>query len=168
MSDEELTTILENSDEVTSDDPTPSDTKSYCSISDVTLLFGNISDDVTDEVVSRAIANSTAWIEANLKRNYVPIPTKNVAALNTVAVYHSASDIYLSLSQGEDDFLTQYDTWFNKAQTLLDEYIEAYLNSEADESDLVEHQIVKHSHALTYQQKKANRSRRRGPFGWQR
>ena len=156
------------SNEVTQDDAsedptqevptdTPSDTtelKTYCTVEDVTSLFPNFSDDITDETVARAIHNSTAWIESNLKNKYVPIPTDNVHALNTVAIYHSASDIYLSMSQGVDDFLAQYDTWFQKAQSLLEEYIEAYLNSEAEAEDLIAHQMVKHSHGRTYNQKR--------------
>ncbi len=37
---------------------------------------------------------------------------------------------------------------------LLDDYIKAYLNSEADPSDLVAHQQVKHRKGLTYNQKR--------------
>jgi len=58
-----------------------------------------------------------------------------------------------------DELPVQYDVWFNKAQGLLDDYIESYLNSEAEEEDLVAHQMVKHSHGLTYQQKRFRRPR---------
>ena len=127
---------------------------SYCTKDDVNSMFGDISDDISDEMFTTVIDNSTAWIESNLKRNFVPIPTGAPQALKTVAIYHSASDIYLSLSQGSDDFMVQYDTWFNKAQTLLDDYIDAYLNADAGEDDKVNHQMVKHSHGLTYNQKR--------------
>ena len=128
----------------------------YCTKEEVNSLFGDISDDITDEMFNTALDNSTAWIEANLKRNYVPIPTTNPNALRTVAIYHSASDIILSLYHG-DELPVQYDVWFNKAQGLLDDYIESYLNSEAEEEDLVAHQMVKHSHGRTYQQKRHRR-----------
>lgn len=128
----------------------------YCTKEEVNSLFGDISDDITDEMFNTALDNSTAWIEANLKRNYVPIPTDNPNALRTVAIYHSASDIILSLYHG-DELPVQYDVWFNKAQGLLDDYIESYLNSEAEEEDLVAHQMVKHSHGRTYQQKRHRR-----------
>ena len=131
----------------------------YCTKEEVNSLFGDISGDITDEMFNTALDNSTAWIEANLKRNYVPILTTNPNALRTVAIYHSASDIILSLYHG-DELPVQYDVWFNKAQGLLDDYIESYLNSEADEDDLVAHQMVKHSHGLTYRQKR----RRKGGF----
>ena len=134
----------------------------YCTKSDVNSLFGDISDQVPDEMFTTAIGNSTAWIEANLKRHYVPIPTNVPSALKTVAIYHSASDIILSLYHG-DELPVQYDVWFKKAQDLLDDYISEYLNSEADPSDLVAHQQVKHSKGLTYNQKRG-RGRRR----WQR
>ena len=128
----------------------------YCTKEEVNSLFGDISDDITDEMFNTALDNSTAWIEANLKRNYVPIPTDNPNALRTVAIYHSASDIILSLYHG-DELPVQYDVWFNKAQGLLDDYIESYLNSEAETDDLVAHQMVKHSHGRTYQQKRHRR-----------
>ena len=165
MSDEE---IIDTSDgeETTSQDvseETPSDDTlitQYCTISDVNSMFGDISDEVTSEMFNTAINNSTAWIESNLKRNYVPIPTSHPQALKTVAVYHSASDILLSLYH-VDDLPVQYDVWFNKAQSLLDDYIESYLNSEATEEELTAHQMVKHSNAMTY-------SQRRGRSRWVR
>lgn len=169
MSDEEINDTLENSDEVTQDTEnqdvsaeTPSDdtTNQYCTINDVNSMFGDISDEVTTDMFNTAINNATAWIEANLKRNYVPIPTEHPQALKTVAVYHSASDILLTLYHG-DDLPVQYDVWFNKAQSLLDDYIESYLNADAEEEELMKHQMVKHSHSQTYNQK-------RGRYGWGR
>ena len=134
----------------TSSDDTPN---TYCTVDDVNSMFGDISDEVSTEMFNTAIGNATTWIEANLKRNYVPIPTEHVQALKTVAIYHSASDILLTLYHG-DDLPIQYDVWFNKAQSLLDDYIEAYLNSEAEDTDLYEHQMVRHSHAQTYNQRR--------------
>ena len=145
-----------SSDETTTpSDPTP--ITQYCTITDVNSMFGDISDEVTTEMFNTAINNSTTWIEANLKRNYVPIPTTNVNALRTVAIYHSASDILLTLYHG-DSLPVQYDVWFNKAQSLLEDYIDAYNHSEAEEEDLVAHQMVKHSHGRTYNQKRGRRS----------
>jgi len=137
---------------------------SYCTTEEVNSLFGDISDDIPDEMFETAIQNSKVWIESNLKRNYVPIPTESVEALKTVAIYHSASDIVLSLYQGNDDLPVQYDIWFQKAQTLLDEYIEAYLNNDAENSDLIEHQCVKSRRAKTYNEKRG----RRGVRQWVR
>ena len=131
---------------------------SYCTIDDVNSLFGDISDEVTDELFTTAINNSATWIEANLKRNYVPIPTCNVEVLRTVAIYHSASDILLSLYHG-DDLPVQYDIWFQKAQSLLDDYIDSYLNSDATEEEKSDNQMVKHSKGLTYNQKRRGRKR---------
>lgn len=125
----------------------------YCTKNDVNSMFGDISDSVSDDMFTTAINNASTWIEANLKRNYVPIPTTNVGALKTVAIYHAASDILLTLYHG-DDLPVQYDVWFQKAQSLLDDYIDAYLNSEAEEEDLVAHQMVKHSHGQTYNQRR--------------
>ena len=70
---------------------------SYCSKTDVNTLFGDISDEISDAMFSTVIANSDAWIDANLKRNYLPIPTTVPSALKTAAIYYSASDILLPL-----------------------------------------------------------------------
>ena len=131
---------------------------SYCTKTDVNSMFGDISDEVSDEMFTTAINNSTTWIEANLKRNYVPIPTSNVEVLKTVAIYHASSDILLSLYHG-DELPVQYDVWFNKAQSLLDDYIDSYLNSDATEEEKADNQMVKHSKGLTYNQKRRRRGR---------
>ena len=130
----------------------------YCTKQDVNNLFGDVSDDIPDDMFTTAIGNSTAWIEANLKRHYVPIPTNVPSALKTVAIYHSASDIILSLYHG-DELPVQYDVWFQKAQDLLDDYIDGYLNSEAEEEELAKIQRVKHSKGITYNQRRGRRRR---------
>ena len=147
---------------------------SYCTQSEINSLFGDISDDISQELFTTVIDNSTSWIYSNLKRAYVPVPTITVetenvtiqgttttvynlinvpSGLRTAAIYYAASDILLSLYHGEE-LPVQYDVWFNKAQQLLNDYIEAYKNTEAEEADLVKHQIVKHSKGLTYNQKR--------------
>lgn len=147
---------------------------SYCTKSEVNSLFGDISDDISDDMFTTVIANSTAWIDSTLKRNYVPIPTvtletETVTAqgtstvvnnlitvpegLRTAAIYYAASDILLSLYHG-DELPVQYDVWFKKAQQLLEDYIEAYKHTEAEEAELVKQQSVKHSKSLTYNQKR--------------
>ena len=63
----------------------------------------------------------------------------DITVLRTAAIYYSASDILLSLYHG-DELPVQYDVWFQKAQTFLEAYIDAYLNSEASEEDLMKHQ----------------------------
>ena len=154
---------------------------SYCTKEEVNSLFGDISDDITDEMFTTVITNSTSWIDSNLKKSYVPLPSVTIELVNkdgsttvvetmssttatynlinvpdglrTAAIYYAASDILLSLYHG-DQLPVQYDVWFNKAQGLLTDYINSYLNSEADVADLVKHQMVKHSHGLTYNQKR--------------
>lgn len=132
----------------------------YCTQKEVNSLFGDISDDVSDEMFATVIQNSTAWIDSNLKRNYVPIPTENVNALRTAAIYYSASDILLSLYHG-DEMPVQYDIWFQKAQGLLEDYIDAYLNGDIANETANAIQKVKHSHARTYNQKRGRRGIRR-------
>lgn len=197
MSDEELIDELVSDDEnvsddtTSSDDPTPTPTPgAYCTREDVNSLFGDISDDVTDELFVTAINNGTAWINSNLTRRYVPIPNveqetiitgdvsistgtnvsvetgsglninkdSDITVLKTAAIYYSASDILLSLYHG-DEFPAQYDVWFQKAESFLEAYIDSYLNSEAEEADLLAHQVVGHSKSMTYNQKRCRRQR---------
>ena len=131
---------------------------SYCTTTEINNLFGDISDQVSNDLLTLAQANGEAWIEANLKKHYLPIPTSNPKALKTANIYYSASDILLSLYHG-DELPVQYDVWFNKAQSLLDDYITAAVNGEeSDETiDAVELQMVKHSHGLTYNEKRRQR-----------
>lgn len=125
---------------------------SYCTKNDINALFGDISDDISDEMFSTVIDNCTAWIESNLKRHYVPIPTSHPQALKTIAIYYGASDILLSLYHGEE-LPVQYDIWFQKAQDLLDAYIEEALkNGTGDEEDglLGDAHNVKYSKSQPY------------------
>ena len=126
----------------------------YCSKDDVNNLFGDISDDISDEMFTTVLNNSTAWIESNLKRHYVPIPTEHPQALKTIAIYHSASDILLSLYHGEE-LPVQYDIWFQKAQDLLDAYIEDQLNNTDDSEVTSKIRTVAYSKSRPY--KRGNR-----------
>ena len=125
---------------------------SYCTKNDINALFGDISDDISDEMFSTVIDNCTAWIESNLKRHYVPIPTSHPQALKTIAIYYGASDIILSLYHGEE-LPVQYDIWFQKAQDLLDAYIEEALKNPTEETEdglLGDAHIVKYSKSQPY------------------
>lgn len=124
----------------------------YCTIEEVTALFGNLPDDTDEDMVEVAINNSTAWIDANLKRHYLPIPTDNPQALKTVSIYHSASDVILNLYQGVD-LPVQYDTWFNKAQDLLEEYIGAETGNTDDASILSNNSTVGYKKGKGYTRK---------------
>ena len=111
----------------------------------------------TETETTESITESTSQHTQTIQYNLINVPS----GLKTAAIYYSASDILLSLYHG-DELPVQYDIWFQKAQTLLDDYIEAYLHADADEADLVAHQMVKHSKGLTYNQK------RRMRCGWVR
>ena len=136
----------------------------YCTSDDVLALFEDISDNPSESLLKVVIDNTEAWIESNLKRHYVPIPVTIPQTLKTIAIYYAASDILMSLYHGEE-YQSLMDYWFNKAQDLLEDYIDAYLNSEelaAETADAI--QKVKHSHGHTYNEKR----HRRGVRGWVR
>jgi len=128
-------------------------TGKYCDSADVLALFEDISDDPSRALLGVAIDNTEAWIESNLKRHYVPIPTSIPQTLKTVAIYYASSDILMSLYHGED-YQSLMDYWFNKAQDLLDAYIDEYLNSDATPEEKVENQMVAHSKSQTYNQRR--------------
>lgn len=141
----------------------PAYTGKYCNSDNVLALFEDISDDPSSNLLKVAIDNTEAWIESNLKRHYVPIPVTITQTLKTIAIYYASSDILMSLYHGEE-YQSLMDYWFNKAQDLLDAYIDEYLNSEATLEEMVSNQMVKHSHAKTYNQKR----HRRGVRQWVR
>ena len=176
MSDEQL----DIEETVIEDDPTPN---AYCEIAEVKSLCANLSDTPSEQLLVTAVNNSTAWINTNLNKSKVPIPIRTVIneddsllefteisaqdnklvndesdlnTLRTAAIYYAASDIILVLYQGEK-LPDVFDTWFQKAQSFLEAYIEAYWNSKAEEQELLNNQIVKHRNALTYNQKRPYR-----------
>ena len=128
-------------------------TGKYCDSNSVLALFEDISDEPSEALLTVAIDNTEAWIESNLKRHYVPIPVEIPQTLKTIAIYYASSDILMSLYHGEE-YQNLMDYWFEKAQDLLDAYIEEYLNSEATPEEQNAIQMVKHSHALTYNQRR--------------
>lgn len=128
-------------------------TGKYTDSNSVLALFEDISDDPPEQLLTVTIDNTEAWIESNLKRHYVPIPTDIPQTLKTIAIYYASSDILMSLYHGEE-YQSLMDYWFNKAQDLLDAYIEEYLNSEATPEEQNAIQMVKHSHAMTYNQRR--------------
>lgn len=139
----------------TEEENTPAYTGKYCDSDNVLALFEDISDDPSSALLTVAIDNTEAWIESNLKRHYVPIPEEvNIPqTLKTIAIYYASSDILMSLYHGED-YQNLMDYWFEKAQDLLDDYINAYLNSDASEEEKEEIQMVAHSQAQTYNKKR--------------
>ena len=120
-------------------------TGKYTDSNNVLALFGDIPDDPTDNLLIVAIDNTEAWID---------IPQ----TLKTIAIYYASSDILMSLYHGEE-YQSLMDYWFNKAQDLLDAYIEEYLNSEATPEEQFNNQMVKHSHSQTYNQRRGRGQR---------
>ena len=128
-------------------------TGKYTDSNSVLALFEDISDEPSDALLTVAIDNTEAWIESNLKRHYVPIPVDIPQTLKTIAIYYASSDILMSLYHGEE-YKNLMDYWFEKAQDLLDAYIEEYLNSEATSEEKQNNQMVKHSHAQSYNERR--------------
>ena len=125
----------------------------YCNSNDVLALFEDISDDPSEALLNVSIDNTEAWIESNLKKHYVPIPVDIPQTLKTIAIYYAASDILMSLYHGEE-YESLMDYWFNKAQELLQDYIDAFLHAEATDEELDKINMVKHSHSRTYNERR--------------
>ena len=157
MTDEEETIVeetpVEQVETPTDDEPTPAYTGKYCNSDDVLALFEDISDNPSNALLTVAIDNTEAWIESNLKRHYVPIPVTIPQSLKTIAIYYASSDILMSLYHGEE-YQSLMDYWFNKAQDLIDDYIDAYLNADATEEEKTNAQMVAHSHSQTYSERR--------------
>ena len=136
----------------------PAYTGKYCNSDDVLALFGDISDTPNDALLERVIKDSEAWIDTRLRANNPPVPIPSTApdSFETIAVYHSASDILMVLYHGEE-YQTQYNYWFNNAQDLLDDYINEYLRNDAEEDELDKINMVKHSKAMSYNEKRRRR-----------
>lgn len=139
----------------------------YASISDVEPYIKFISDTPNMDLKQAVLDNSDSWINSRLLSNSLPIwkleknkitPCEPVPGLlKTAAVYYAASDIILSLYNGEE-MPTQYDTYFNKAESMLNAYIEQ-MTRELQATELKDQNIVKHSHAPTYFQRKGRKRR---------
>ena len=143
-----------STDDTPSDDPTPLPI-TYCTVEDITNLFGdNVSDTIETNLISTAIHNATGWIHGRLRAKQVPLPdsTNYSSTIHTIAVYYAASDCYGALFNG-DDYQINFDMWYIKAKELLDDYIDAYWNTCAEEDEQVAHSMVRHSHGLTYNQR---------------
>lgn len=146
---------------------TPSDNTStpqpitYCTVEDITNLFGDaVSDTIETDLIDTAISNATGWIHGRLRAKQVPLPDplNYSSTIHTVAVYYTASDCYGALFNGED-YQVNFDMWYIKAKELLDDYIDAYWNTCAEEEEQVEHCVVRHSRGLTYDEKRRRRTR---------
>lgn len=160
----------------------------YAIQSDVEPLIKFISDDASTDLYNRVLANADSWVNARLLSNSLSIWTSTIETveeetvvngetitqttnvetiqpadkpipdlLKTAAVYYAASDIILALYNGEE-MPTQYDTYFNKAETMLDAYI-TQMKKELAETDLKKYNPVKHSKGPSYYQRKHRRPR---------
>jgi hypothetical protein len=153
----------------------------YAIQSDVEPLVKFISDDASTELYTRVLLNADSWVNARLLSNSLHIwtsvsslveteetvngETTTVTStvttiepetpipdlLKTAAVYYAASDIILALYNGEE-MPTQYDTYFNKAETMLDAYIQQ-MKEELKNTELKSKNIVRHSKSQSYNQR---------------
>ena len=132
----------------------------YASQSDVEPLIKFISDTASTELYDSVLLNADSWVNARLLSNSLKtfdIVDDTPDLLRTAAVYYAASDIILALYNGEE-MPTQYDTYFNKAEAMLEAYI-TQMKTELAESDLKKFNPVKHSKSQSYYQRKHRRPR---------
>ncbi len=130
----------------------------YAQINDVKPYIQFISDNPTQELLESVLQKSDSWINARLSSNSLktwklgscikPVP----GLLRDAAVYYAVSDIILALYNGED-MPTQYDTYFNKAELLVNAYIKEQTDLLAD-TELKEKNVCRWSKTPTYYQQK--------------
>jgi len=132
----------------------------YASQDDVEPLIKFIADDASDDLYQRVLDNADSWVNARLLSNSLHIWTKDTekaipGLLSTAAIYYAASDIILALYNGEE-MPTQYDSYFNKAETMLNAYI-AQMQEELKNTELKGKNVVRHSKSRSYYQRKGRR-----------
>ena len=130
----------------------------YCTQSDVEPLVKFIDDEASNDLYMSVCDKADSWINSRLISNSLrtfELTDDIPDLLTTAASYYSVSDIVLVLYQGED-LQTQYDVWFQKAESMLESYITQQKKLLAT-TDLKEENIVKHSHSRTYNQRRGRR-----------
>ena len=129
----------------------------YANQSDVEPLVKFISDDSSSDLYNTVLDNADSWIDARLVSNGLTVWTDGVKndeipnLLTTAAKYYAASDVILALYNGED-LPTQFDTYFQKAESMLDLYITQQKDLLAN-TELRDTIIVKHSKSRPYMRK---------------
>ena len=91
------------------------------------------------------IEDTVESIESNTTTNQSIILVGVPYILKSASIYFSASDILMSLYHG-DEYQSLMDYWFNKAQQLLESYIDAYKADNNIDSN------VNHRNAPTYKE----------------
>lgn len=139
----------------------------YARVSDVEPYIKFISDTPEMDLKKAVLDNADSWINSRLLSNNLGIwevrcnemhPDENIPKLlKTAAVYYAASDIILSLYNGEE-MPTQYDTYFNKAEELLNAYI-IQKQTELRDTELERFNPVKHRKGTSYYQRRHRRPR---------
>lgn len=128
----------------------------YANETDVEPLVKFISDDTNIDLFRAVLDNADSWVNARLLSNSLSIWTSETTAkvpdlLKTAAVYYAASDLILSLYNGEE-MPTQYDVYFNKAETMLSAYI-MQMKEELKNTELKSKNIVRHRKSQSYNQR---------------
>lgn len=133
----------------------------YTSAESVEPLIKFISDDAAMDLMELVIDNADSWVNARLTSNSLSIwnTAKTSSSipeiLTTAATYYAASDIILALYNGEE-LPTQYDTYFNKAELMINAYIKEQTDLLAD-TELKDKNPCRWSKTPTYYQQKGRR-----------
>ena len=131
----------------------------YASQEDVCPYVTFISDSPSTDLINNTLDNADSWVNARLLSNSLTIFTEQSAEipelLKTAAVYYAASDIILALYNGEE-MPTQYDTYFNKAELMINAYIKEQTDLLAD-TELKDKNPCRWSKTPTYYQQKGRR-----------
>lgn len=154
----------------------------YASQSDVEPLIKFIDDDASTDLYNSVLDNADAWVDARLLSNSLSIWTTEIIQqevtnnnetvmedveiispedkpipnlLTTAAKYYAASDIILALYNGED-LPSQFDTYFQKAETMIDAYI-AQQKEDLAETELKDKNPCRYSVTPTYHTKTRRR-----------
>jgi hypothetical protein len=131
----------------------------YASQSNVEPYTGFVGDTPSEELMEDSLSKADDWVNARLVSNRLPTftdPSDEIPdLLKTAAAYYAISDIVLAVYQGED-LSTQYDIWFQKADNLINAYIEQQVDLLAN-TELKDKNPCRWSKTPTYYQQKGRR-----------
>ena len=129
----------------------------YASQSDVEPLVKFMPDDASTVLFDTVLENADCWVNARLSSNSLSIWTSafDSESEETETKYYAASDIILSLYNGEE-LPTQYDTYFNKAELMINAYIKEQTDLLAD-TELKNKNPCRWSKTPTYYQQKGRK-----------
>lgn len=133
----------------------------YTDSNNVESLVKFISDEAGYDLINVACGNADAFIKVRLTQNGLKEPDNEdiPIELSTAGSYYAASDVLLSLYNGEE-LPSQFDIYYQKAEAMVDAYILQQKDLLAETEEASKRSLIKHARTQTYYQKRGTNRRR--------